>query len=133
MGKIKIMAKEQSIHKQVCTYLKMQFPKAIYHTDFAAGVKMSIGQAVKNASLQSGKSWPDLFIAEPRNGHFGLFIEIKASMDKVYKKDLTFKKDEHVQAQAEMLTALTERGYKSVFGCGFDHCKTIIDEYMKTK
>jgi hypothetical protein len=124
---------EQELHRQVAAYLKLQYPNLIFHSDFAAGVKMTMWQAKKNKAIQSGKSWPDLFIAEPRGEYSGLFIEIKTSLAKVYKKDLTFKKDEHVEAQAAMLSKLTEKGYKATFGCGFDHCIKLVDEYLDAK
>lgn len=125
-----IIMSEQDLHKQLATYLKLQYPNLIFHSDFASGVKMSMYQAKKNMAIQSGKSWPDLFIAEPKGAYAGLFIEIKTSVNRVYKKDMTFKKNEHVENQAKMLDRLTERGYKAVFGCGFDHCVNIIKDYL---
>lgn len=61
-----MMSKEAILHQQVCQYLRMQYPDVIFRTDFAAGVKMTMGQAVRHKKLQSGKAYPDLFIAEPR-------------------------------------------------------------------
>lgn len=88
--------KEASVHYQVAQYLKSAYPKVIFRTDFAAGIKMTMGQAVKHASLQSGRAYPDLFIAEPKikiireehnfgrdersvwySTYSGLFIELK--------------------------------------------------------
>jgi hypothetical protein len=123
--------KESNVHKAVVTYLKFAYPHVIFHTDFAAGCKMTMGQAIKNAGLQSGKSWPDLFIAEPRNGDAGLFVEIKRSIDEVFKKDGSLKAGEHIEAQAAMIGKLKQKGYHAAFGCGFDHCKSIIDNYLK--
>lgn len=122
--------KEKSIHWQITQWLKWQYPGLIFHTDFAAGCKMTIGQAVQNKSLQSGRSWPDLFIPKKTSAYSGLFIEIKRDISEVYKKDLTFKKDDHIEEQAAMLGKLKSEGYAAYFGCGFEHCKKLITEYL---
>ena len=122
---------EKTVHKQIVLFIKWHYPKVIFHTDFAAGNKMTIGQAVQNKELQSGKGFPDLFNAHPKNGYSGLFLEVKSCLSKVYKKDGNYIKNEHIQAQAEMLDNLNAAGYKAEFGCGFDHCKSIITEYFK--
>lgn len=122
---------EDSIHKQVAMYLKLQYPKIIFRTDFAAGIKLTIGQAVKHNSLQSVASYPDLFIAHPSKGFHGLYIELKKELSDIYKKDMSLKNNKHIHAQHKMLLRLTGLGYKAVFACGFDHAKKIIDEYLK--
>lgn len=105
---------------------------------------MTPGQAVRNKRLQSGRAWPDLFIAEPKwpskglmnNPDYtcGLFIEIKKEGTKIFLKDgETLVADEHVREQAETLKKLRDRGYKAVFGIGFEECKKIIDEYLSSR
>ncbi len=121
---------EKSIHKQVATYLKLQYPKVIFRTDFAAGCKMSIGQAVAHKALQSGPGYPDLFIAYPSKGYNGLFIELKKDISEVWRKDLQLVKNDHIHTQVTMLAALNKLGYLAVFGFGFDHAKKLIDEYL---
>jgi len=131
----KIKQSEQSVHSQVIKWLRYAFPKVIFHTDFAAGCRLTIGQAIKNKSLQSGSGWPDLFLPH-KSGcgkYCGLFIEIKKSRGEVYKKDGGLKKDAHIEEQAAMLARLEANGYKALFGCGFEDCKTIIEEYLKNK
>ena len=54
---------ESNMHMQLAQYIRLQYPQVLFHTDFAAGIKMTMGQAVKNKQLQSGRGWPDLFIA----------------------------------------------------------------------
>lgn len=58
--------KEANIHYQVAQYIKIQYPNVIFRTDFAAGIKMTMGQATRHKSLQSGRAYPDLFIAQPK-------------------------------------------------------------------
>jgi len=126
-----IRSKEKNIHQQVATYLKLQYRDVIFRTDFAAGIKMTIGQAKQHKNLQSCSKYPDVFIAEPRKGFHGLFLELKRSVEEIYKKDMTFRKNDHVAEQAAMLERLTKLGYKACFACGFDHAKKIIDDYLK--
>lgn len=121
---------EKSIHKQVATYLKLQYPKVIFRTDFAAGCKMSIGQAVAHKALQSGPGYPDLFIAMPNRVFFGLFIELKKDISEVYNKNGSMVANPHIKTQFEFLQSLNKLGYMAAFGFGFDHAKKIIDEYL---
>lgn len=60
-----------------------------------------------------------------------IYMEIKTESNSPYKKDGTFKKDKHLEEQAEMLENLRARGYRAEFGVGFDKCKQIIDEYLR--
>jgi hypothetical protein len=123
---------EKSLHQQVVDYLKYQYPSVYFRTDFAAGIKMTIGQALKHKKLQKCKAWPDIFIPKKSHGYAGLFIEIKKDISEVFLKDgITLKRDEHIKEQYMILRQLQAEGYKAVFGCGFDHCRGIIDEYLK--
>lgn len=125
----RMISQEAIIHEQVCDYLRVQYPRVIFRTDFAAGTKMTFGQAVRHKKLQSGKAYPDLFVAEPRNGFAGLFLEIKAV--NIYKKNGNLKSDPHLKAQDEMLTRLRNKGYYASFAIGFNHAKRLIDIYMR--
>lgn len=144
--------KESSIHYQVAQYLKNQYPNLIFRTDFAAGIKMTMGQAKKHKSLQSGRSYPDLFIAKSKidsgSGQFiycGLYIELKRdgvqlirSKDatKIAKDDYKLRKkgdwyDLHTEEQANMLGALRKEGYCAEFAVGFNEAVKLIDNYVK--
>lgn len=123
---------ESTLHQQVVNYIKYQYPKVLFRTDFAAGIKMTMGQAVKHKKLQKCKAWPDLFIAKRSCGYAGLFIEFKKDIDEVYTKKLLFK-NPHVKEQAEILTQLHELGYVSCFAFGFDSAKNLIDSYLNNK
>ena len=91
-----------------------------------------MGQAAITKRMQGGKrAWPDLFIAEPRHGYAGLFIELKNTQ--IYKADGSLRKNEHVEEQAAVLKALQERGYKAVFAVGFDEARDIIDMYLSER
>jgi len=113
----------------VVQYLKLQYPNVIFNCDMS-GIKLSIGQAVKQKKLGMPKGYPDLFIAEPNNKYHGLFIELKKSGTKLKKKDGTWI-NEHIEEQAEMIHRLQERGYYGTFCIGFDEAKQTIDNYFK--
>lgn len=126
-----MISKEGILHKQVCDYLRLQYPTTIFRTDFAAGAKMTFGQAARHKRLQSGRAYPDLFIAEAKKGWHGLFIELKAV--NIYTLKGKLKSDKHLLEQDQMLDRLQSKGYKAEFAVGFDHARAIIDNYMGRK
>lgn len=121
---------EALLHQQVCDYLRYQYPDVIFRTDFSAGVKMTMGQAVKHKRLQSDRAYPDLFIAYPTEDYHGLFIELKADNVTVFKKNGELTSNPHIQEQHIMLERLTGLGYRASFAKGFDEAKRLIDEYI---
>lgn len=124
------MQSEAVLHQQVTDYLKLQYPRALFRTDFAAGMKLSMGQAVRQKRLQSCRAWPDIFIAEPRGGQMGLFLELKKAGTRITLKDGSLTADRHIREQHEVLTWLNDRGYRAVFAVGFDQAVAEIDAYL---
>lgn len=132
---------ELDLQAQVADYLRLQYPDILFHSDFGSGIKLSIGQAIKQKRLNGGRrSWPDMFIAKPKTittedgdkyRYAGLFIELKKAGTKIYKKNGELVADEHIREQYEMLSQLFEDGYMAEFACGFDEAKAIIDKYLK--
>jgi hypothetical protein len=120
--------KEYELAKAVATYLRLQYPKVIFHFDLA-GLNLSRAQAGMMKAIQGGRGWPDLFIAEPKGEYSGLFIELKPDKTKLHKTNGEFKTP-HLFEQMECINRLWGRGYKSAFGIGFDNTKKIIDNYM---
>ncbi len=129
-----MISKEGILHQQVCDYIRIQHPTVIFRTDFAAGVKMTFGQAARHKRLQSGRAYPDIFIAEQhyskedKEMYGGLFLELKAS--NIYKKDGSLLSNPHVQEQADMLQRLRDKGYRAEFAVGFEEAREIIDQYL---
>lgn len=135
---------EADLQIQVADYLRLQYPNVLFHSDFGAGVKLTMGQAIKQKRQNGGRrAWPDLFIAEPIPrcvdggwgmdfGWFGLFLELKKEGTRIQKKNGDWATP-HIAEQAEMLEMLTFRGYKAEFAVGFDQAKKLIDEYLKIK
>ena len=132
---------ELELQAQVADYLRLQYPNVLFHSDFGSGIKLTIGQAIRQKRLNGGRrSWPDLFIAKPQTVTFedgekyryaGLFIELKKEGTKIYKKNGELVADEHIREQYKMLNQLFEEGYMAEFAVGFDEAKKIIDRYLK--
>lgn len=132
-----MISQEAILHQQVCDYLRLQYPDVLFRTDFAAGIKMTMGQATKHKRLQSVRAWPDIFIAQPQyydsthtqgEEQHGLFIELKAK--NIYKKDGSLLANDHIAEQAKVLDRLTSLGYAAYFAVGFDEARKIIDDYL---
>lgn len=124
-----MISKESFLHGMVCDYLRLQYPSTLFRTDFAAGIKMTIGQASKHKRLQAVRAWPDLFIAESNGKYPGLFIELKAAGVKLVTMTGNYTTP-HLKEQAKVLAMLRTRGFKAEFGVGFEHTKEIIDGYF---
>lgn len=125
------MTTELTIQTQVADYLRLRYPSVIFHSDFGSGIKLTPGQAIKQKRLQGGhRAWPDMFIAEPRNGKHGLFIELKRDGVKIYTKKGPLVADNHIREQFDMLADLRQRGYEAQFACGFDAAVELIDSYL---
>ena len=128
---------EKTLHRQVCDYLRYQYPKIIFNTDLSGACKLTMGQAVAMKRLRSGRGFPDIQIMEPRNGFHALFLELKKEGTDLLKKRIVddygypcFASD-HIREQHEMMERLREKGYKCEFAIGFDESKKIIDQYLK--
>lgn len=123
---------EKTIHKQICEYIRLQYPNVIFNSDLS-GIRLTIGQARQVKALRSSRAFPDLVIYEPRGGFNGLFIELKADNIKLFKKRTGEFANDHFREQGEMLGKLKERGYYARFAIGFDEAKEIIDWYLSGK
>jgi len=125
---------EETIQKQICQYVKMQYPDILFNTDLS-GIKLPMGLAVKVSKLRSSRAFPDLVFYEPRtiNGkmYYGLFIELKKDGVKIFKRNGEVVSNDHIKEQVKMLNKLSEKGYFACFAIGFDEAKEIIDNYFK--
>jgi len=126
------MKHEENLQIAVCRYIAMQYPNVIFSCDLASGMKLSIGMAKKAKKMRSSRGMPDMFIAEPRNGYSGLFLELKKEDTRMAKRNGEWATP-HITAQAEMLERLTSLGYKARFAIGFDGARRLIDNYLKAK
>lgn len=123
---------EKDLHILIVSYIRTKYPDVIFRTDFASGMRLSIGMAKRHKALQYSRAYPDLFIAEPRGKYCGLFIELKTDTNVIWKKDGSLRKNKHHEEQATMLQKLNEKGYKAVFGNGYFNTIKKIDEYLES-
>lgn len=148
---------ESELQTKVADYIKLQYPNVLFHSDYGSGVKLTARQAAIQKRQNGGRrSWPDMFIAEPRIARArinsdstlymfpharrtqklppvevlgGLFIELKKEGTRLKKKNGDWATP-HIEEQADMLNRLQLCGYRAVFAVGFDEAKRIIDEYL---
>lgn len=121
---------ESEIYKAISKYLQLKHPNVIFRFDFAAGTKMSVGQATRHKTINPHRGYPDLFIAEPRGLCCGLFLEIKAIGASPYLKDGSLSTNIHVQEQYLRLLELATKGYRTDFAVGLDECIEKIEVYL---
>lgn len=130
----KAVKHEQNLQRSVCNYLRTHYPHVIFRSDYASGLHLTMNQAMIHKSLQSGNSWPDLFIYHPSRGFHGMALELKKEGTSIRvtrgprKGELVAQ--EHIQNQDAMLKALTREGYYARFGVGYDRCVQLIDWYL---
>lgn len=127
---------EAVLHQQVADYLSTAYPHVIYRTDFAAGIKMTMGQAVKHKRLQHGRAYPDLTINYPNHGYHGLFIELKhpnGGAQPYLKDGVTRSNNKHCLEQWAVLDQLNKLGYCANMAVGLSQAITIIDWYLGNK
>jgi hypothetical protein len=130
-GKVKIIANEDRVHYQVVQYLKLRWPKVLFHTD-AAGELMLESMRMRQGKLNlQGFSFPDLQIMEARKGYFGLLVEMKREDENLYLVNGLFK-DDRISRQDRTIKALIERNYLACFAKGFDSIVKVIDDYLSS-
>jgi len=121
------MLTEKILHKTICKYIKLQYPKVIFITD-GSGLRVSIGEAKRLKQLRSSNGIPDIIIFKPSEYYHGLFLEVKTK--RPYKKDGDLFSNEHLQEQSNMINRLMGLGYYAKFVWSFNQATKIIDDYM---
>ena len=120
---------EERLQIQLCEYIKMAYPKAIFFSE-PSGLRVSMGQAIKLKKMRSIGKLPDMFIAFPNGKFHGFFLELKVEGTTIFKQNGEIVADKHIQAQFNTLKTLYELGYAATFGIGFEHAKKKIDGYF---
>ena len=89
----------------------------IVHTHAGTRVVCSGGARLKAMGMQTG--FPDLFLAVPRRGMHGLFIEMKSETGRLEP------------SQREMLALLSEQGYATAVCRSLDDFHHVTDSYLQ--
>lgn len=120
---------ESELQIKVAEYIRTKYPNVIFHSDFGSGIKMSIGQAMKNKKQQSNHKWLDMFIAEPNYNYHGFFLELKKHGTKLLNKQGSWA-TEHIESQANTISLLRQKGYLAHFVIGYKEAINFIDKYL---
>lgn len=122
------MLSEEQIHFEICDFINKFYPDVIFLSD-GSGLPLHIHIAKKFAKLKSNRGTPDLIVLEPKNGYFGLCVELKIVGVRIFKKDKTYT-SLHIEEQAELLKKLSRKGYYACFALGYKSAKKIVDDYL---
>lgn len=128
MPRVKL-GSETQLSLQLAQYMQYQHPTAMYHFDYGSGLRMTFNQAVFQKKLNR-RAYPDFFLAEPRNGKAGLFLELKKQGTKILRLDGQLVSDAHIREQAAVLRDLTKRGYVAEFAIGLTSAVQQIENYL---
>lgn len=127
------LAKEANIHRAFCQYVKTKYPTVIF-TSESAGIRLTMGQAIKAKALRSSRGLPDFWLAQARGGYFGFFLELKRSRDEVLTKKGELKihgiSNKRILEQLDSIEALRDAGYYAAFGLGLKDAIKQLDYYM---
>lgn len=123
---------EEQIQRQVCNYLKTNYPEVLFRSDIA-GFNFSKEHRKRIYSLRSGRGFPDLTIYEPNEKYKALFIELKADDVKIIRPDGEISSNEHIQEQVKILEKLQSKGYYTAICIGYEACVEVIKKYMNNE
>jgi len=119
---------EESVQRRACSWLKLQWPRVIYRSDYASGLHLSMAQAVTHKAMQSSRAWPDLFLYQPMvidGTHYcGAAFELKKEgvsiIVKIGPRKGQLVSNPHIKEQYLMLKELSKLGYYTDFCIGLD-------------
>lgn len=111
---------EYTLQKQVCQFIRLQYPKVFFLSDAVSALNLTMPQASRNKAIQHKNfKTPDIIIFEARHEYNSLFIELKAKS--IFKKDgFTLLNNPHVLAQLETIKLLRQKGFRASIQWNFD-------------
>lgn len=122
--------RERILQRALTRWLNKEFNGIDFTNDWASGAFLTAGQNQARMMLASDNGWVDLFIAEPRRGYHGLFLEIKKEGEVVFNRDGTVRKRGTLIKESAFLQRQRNKGYYAEFGIGLEDCKQKISWYM---
>lgn len=126
--KVPVMT-EKELTKQVCAYIKKNFPHVYFFTDPSGMFQKSWGAKIMLKNNRSTHAQLDLIILHAMHGFHGAIIELKREGEKLKKKDGTYK-DKHAEEQAKSLEHLHSQGYYAMHGIGYEETIKMINAYL---
>ena len=108
---------EHDIQVRIVDYLEDMEAVPLYSAT-VGGVRVAMHTALRMKQAGYKKGIPDLLIFEPRNGYYGLAIEVKTAVGRA---------SEHQKVWQE---ELKKRGWRAEICKGLDACIKVIDDYF---
>jgi len=132
---------------QLCHWIKLQYPNVKFNSDLAGefiGGHSQKGngktaykhwnQLKKVKMMRSDDGFPDLYIAEDKQGFNGFYIELKKTGTSVFLKNgdyaKAYRKGGAKHNQVLWLEHLRSTGHKAEFVSGLKEAQKIIKEYL---
>lgn len=116
----KYLGKEDRLQNKVMTYLKYNYPKALF-THISNEGKRSPFERYKMKVLGAKPGVPDLMIFTPNKHYSGLAIELKVGYNKPSEN------------QKKWLKWLENANWRAIWLNDFDKIITTIDNYFKNE
>ena len=117
---------EHDEQKALIQWLDFQYPDTLFFAipngaHLAGTDRQRFAQINKLKAEGLVPGTPDVFIAEPRGGYAGCFVEMKT---------LTGKLSDN---QKEFLARAEARGFYTIVGFGFEFARDMVDDYLSGK
>jgi hypothetical protein len=125
--------RERIIQRTLVSDLNAYPVQVDFYCDWASGAFLTKGQNDARLAMASRNGWVDIFIAEPREGYHGLFIELKREGVRPILKNGSLSADPQIQKEGAFLERQRAKGYKAEFGVGYAETKRMIDKYLGVK
>lgn len=111
---------KQLEHKLQCAcvrWFRLQYPNVLCFAIPNGGARSALtGAMLKAEGVVAGV--PDLMIAVPKNGHAGLFVEMKVKPNRPSKE------------QVQVIKRLEDAGYKVAVCYSFDDFVNVVNDYL---
>jgi hypothetical protein len=117
---------EDALQQFFINWFKREYPNDRI-TSTLNGIKMSPGLAAKASRQQSHRGVPDTIIHKSNKHFSSLYLELKKDGTRIYKRDGTLVKNDHIEEQAAYIIYLREQGHCADFAIGY------VDAVIKAK
>ena len=124
----RLVGTEDQLYEQVAAWLRLTHPDVPFHFDLA-GVNNPSPRTRALYGRINKRAWPDLFIATPRHGSHGCFLELKKEGVRVNKRTGEWA-SEHIAEQAAVLQQLADIGYWADFAVGYGETIKALEAYL---
>jgi hypothetical protein len=121
---------ELHLQRQVANYLKDRHPEVCFTGNPLAGLTLDSPHFQKRlADIGSTDTWPDVLIAEPRQGYHGLFLHLRRRDDPLTRADGR-PANASARLRLDINNRLRERGYQVSVCRQFTEAHTAITTYL---